>query len=52
MCLQRLGRMVGWWGRDGEWRRAEYFFRLAQLNEDEGKYRVKAWKVSSWKARS
>jgi hypothetical protein len=27
------------------------FFNLAQLNEDEGKYRVKAWKQATWKSR-
>jgi hypothetical protein len=27
------------------------FFSLAQLNEDEGKYRVKAWKKATWKSR-
>jgi hypothetical protein len=29
--------------------KATYGFNLSQLNDDEGKYRVKAWKLATWK---
>jgi len=30
---------------------ADITFALSQLDEDKGKYRIKAWKLATWKSK-